>query len=359
MLESIVKKFFPYHHVSLIQAFGNGHINDTYKVDLRGESQSYILQKINTQVFTQPEILAENHIKLQEHICHKGHSFCIPQLIPAMNGQSLVSDCNVQVWRMSSFIPGSFTIEVVTEKWQAIEAGKGFGWFAKACHSLNTSDFGEPIRDFHCLSHRINQLNSAISENRSGRLESVEEHLEFFKKRESQLLEIEDLFSRGLIPQRVVHNDTKINNLLFNDRKAIAVIDLDTVGPGLIFYDYGDALRTCANTSSEDEKDLNKVLFNIMTFRAFTQGYFSQVKTILTDTEEQYMYLAPKLMTYIMGIRFLADYLNGDIYYKTAYSHHNLDRSKVQKKLIESMEIQENEMREIIHSCLSAIPENL
>ncbi|MDZ4059159.1 MAG: phosphotransferase, partial [Bacteroidales bacterium] len=159
---------------------------------------------------------------------------------------------------------------------------------------------------------------------------------------------IETLTNEGKIPLRVVHNDTKINNLLFRDKKAVAVIDLDTVGPGILYYDYGDALRTSACTAKEDEKNLDLVRFNIEAFKAFSNGYLPQVKSILSNEEREWFYLAPVLLTYIMGIRFLTDYLNGDKYYKISYPGHNLDRSRVQMTLIRSMEEFETNMKSII-----------
>jgi len=357
MLENIVKKFFPYHLIIRIQAFGNGHINDTYKVELRSEAGSYILQRINTNVFPEPQILVDNHLQLQKQLQHRGHSLCIANLIPTMVGEYLNKDEKGNYWRMMSFIPNSYSIDTVNENWQALEAGKGFGWFAKVCSNQNTSLFKEAIPNFHSLSFRIGQFNKAINENILGRLDLVTELIEFYKKREASLLSIEGLIIQGVIPQRVLHNDTKINNLLFRDNKVIAVVDLDTLGPGNILYDYGDALRSCANTAAEDEKDLNRVEFNINTFRCFTQGYLSQTRTILTNQEEKNLYLAPTLMTYIMGIRFLTDYLNGDIYYKTAYTHHNLVRSQVHRKLLEDIEFNEEKIKSIISGSMKSIPE--
>lgn len=359
MLENIVKKFFPYHLTARIHAFGNGHINDTYKVELRNEAGSYILQRINTNVFSEPEILIDNHLQLQKQLQYKGHSLCIADLAPTMTGKYLFRDEKGNYWRMTSFIPNSYSIDTVNENWQALEAGKGFGWFAKVCSNLNTSLFKEAIPNFHSLSFRIGQFNKAINENILGRLDLVIELIEFYKKREASLLRVEGLIAQGLIPQRILHNDTKINNLLFRDNKVIAVVDLDTLGPGNILYDYGDALRSCANTAAEDEKDLSKVGFNICTFKCFTQGYLSQARTILTNQEEKNLYIAPNLMTYIMGIRFLTDYLNGDIYYKTAYTHHNLVRSMVHRRLLEDIEFNEEKIKSIISGSMKSIPELL
>jgi len=356
MLHNIIKNFFPYSVAKEVKPFGHGHINNTYKLDLRDEKKSYILQQINTDVFKDPHGICDTHNRLQDEIFKGQHPITIAELIPTADGKKLFTDTEGGVWRMTSFIENSYTVDVVEEEWQAFEAGNAFGWFAKACDKLDAGTFKESIKDFHRLSFRLRQLNEAIEADKAGRLESIKEIVKFYKDREASVSAIERLVDEGKIPLRVVHNDTKINNLLFRDKNAAAVIDLDTVGPGILYYDYGDALRTSASSAAEDEKDLKKVHFNIDSFRAFTNGYIGQVKTIVTDDEEELFYMAPMLMTYIMGIRFLADYINGDVYYKVAHKEHNIDRSKVQKKLIESMEMQVTEMKKIIANALNAIP---
>jgi hypothetical protein len=358
MLNDIVRKFFPYHAVADLKPFGNGHINDTYKLELEGVKEQYILQRINTNVFKDPQGIAETHLKIQEVVTKRDYPLTIAELLPTAGGKLIHFDDEGSAWRVTTFITDSYTVDLVEKPWQAFEAGSGYGWFVKACDGLDASGFKEAIKDFHRLSFRIWQLNEAIAANKAGRLAAVQDVVDFFKAREGRLSMIETLVDEGKIPLRVVHNDTKINNLLFRGQKAAAVIDLDTVGPGIIFYDYGDALRTGASTAAEDEKDLNKVGFNMNSFAAFTKGYMGQVNPIVTENEEQYFFLAPVLMTYIMGIRFLADYLNGDVYYKTAYKEHNIDRCRVQKKLIECMEEKEGEMKVVIERALQTLPES-
>ncbi len=355
MLERIVQQFFPGAPVASVTLFGNGHINTTYKLDLKDNANSYILQLINTKVFNNPKGIADTHTRLQEAIFSKEQPLVIAELIPTVSGEKLYTDPEGGVWRMTSCIKDSISIEVVEKEWQAREAGHGFGWFARACTELDASTFKEAIKDFHRLSFRIAQLDEAIHNNRADRLGGVMDVVSFYKERQATLSRIETMVDEGKIPLRVVHNDTKINNILFRDNKAVAVIDLDTVGPGILYYDYGDALRTSANKATEDEQDLSKVDFNMEAFTAFTQGYMAQVKSVLSSKEAEYFYLAPFLMTYIMGIRFLADYLNGDVYYKTAYIEHNIVRSRVQKKLIESMEKHEGAMKHIIEESLSPV----
>jgi len=356
MLQEVVKVFFPYTLVAEVIPFGNGHINNTYRVRLQGEQPSYILQRVNTQVFTNPEVIAETHARLEEVVFKTQENLIIARLIRTANGKKLFTDQLGGVWRMTSFIPNSYSLEVAKQNWQAFEAGNAFGWFARSCNILDPNAFREPIQDFHRLSFRISQFNDAIENDRVGRLAKVADIIKFYKSFEEQLSGIENLVEKGDIPLRIVHNDTKINNLLFKEERAVAIIDLDTVGPGLLYYDYGDALRTCANTTEEDEDNLDKVKFNMDNFTSFTQGYMSQVRTIVSEMEEEYFHLAPFLMTYIMGIRFLTDHLNGDIYYKITRADHNLKRSLVQKKLIESMSEQKHIIKAIIRNALKAIP---
>lgn len=353
MLDHIVKQFFPEAEVETIEPFGKGHINTTYKLDLKGREKSYILQRINTQVFKNPRGIADTHQRLQESIFNGAHPIQIAELIPTAGGDELFVDEQDEVWRMTSFIEGSYTQEVVDEPWQAAEAGNAYGWFARACSNLDPSLFTEAIEDFHRLSFRIRQLDEAIEADKAGRLASVSDIVHFFKQRQDTFSQIEDMVDQGRIPLRIVHNDTKINNLLFKGSKAVAVIDLDTVGPGILYYDYGDALRTCASTAEEDEKDTDKMDFNFEAFTAFTQGYMKQVRDMIAPDEREYFYLAPLLMTYIIGIRFLTDYLNGDVYYKTAYGDHNLVRTRTQQKLIERMEQRKTEMAGVIEEALA------
>lgn len=347
-LKDIAGNFILVNDIKSIDPYGNGHINSTYKVSLVNSENQYILQKINTQVFKYPEQIIKNHFKLQQFLETDTRDLKIPHLIHTKQDRFLFIDNESNAWRLMNFFKDSYSIEVVENENQASEAGRGFGWFLNQFAKIDSSVFFEAIKDFHSLSFRINQFNDAIEKNRAGRLIEIKDIVDFYKGEATELIEIEKLIKSGEIPERVVHNDTKINNLLFKDEKAVAVIDLDTAGKGTVLYDFGDAIRTISNTAAEDEKDLNKVDFNIKMFQAFTRGYLNQTKNLLTGKELDLLYIAPKYMTFIMGIRFLTDYLNGDVYYKIAYEKHNLKRSLVQKKLIEQMQKSKDKMRIII-----------
>jgi len=348
MMLNVILKYFPHNKVLSALPFGNGHINDTYKLILEGVSDIFILQRINTKVFPNPKGIVDTHLRLQSRILSQRDTITIAEIIPNTDGEYLTFDDEGYAWRMTSYIEDSYSVDVIEHEWEAYEAGNAYGWFANICSTLKVNEFEEAIRDFHRLSFRLRQLKEAISGNLSKRAGSVKDLIDFYQEREAKLSLIETLTNEGKIPLRVVHNDTKINNLLFRDKKAVAVIDLDTVGPGILYYDYGDALRTSACTAKEDEKNLDLVRFNIEAFKAFSNGYLPQVKSILSNEEREWFYLAPVLLTYIMGIRFLTDYLNGDKYYKISYPGHNLDRSRVQMTLIRSMEGFETNMKSII-----------
>jgi hypothetical protein len=348
MIDTVIKNFFPKNQNYNVKPYGNGHINDTFIVAFPDYNLEYILQRINTTVFLEPQILINNHLKIQSQLINSGSSIKIAELVPTITNGFLFTDKLGGAWRTTSFIKDSYSIDLVEDEWQAYQLGLAYGWFVNASRNIQPGDLMEPIKNFHRLSFRVQQLKKAIADNKAVRLDKVKSVIHFFKDREAPLLKIETLLDKGDIPLRVVHNDTKINNVLFRDKKVVAVIDLDTVGPGSLLYDYGDALRTTTNNAAEDEKILEKVTFNLSAFKAFNKGYLSEVKSILTDSEKKLLYMAPILMTYIMGIRFLTDYLNGNIYYKTTYPEHNLDRSLVQKKLIESIEANELIIRNII-----------
>lgn len=349
-LNDVIFQFFPDALIRSVFPFGNGHIHTTYKVILKNKPQEYILQKINNGVFKNPKVLIENHLKIQRTI--EFNSLEIPQLINYNEDQYLYYDSLKNPWRMMNFIKDSKSLEIVQNETQAFEAGRAFGWFLNSCSSIDVNNFSESIEDFHKLSFRIRQLKEAIHIDKLHRYNSIKNVISFYKEREDSLLQIQQLIDHNQIAKRIVHNDTKINNLLFRKGKAIAVIDMDTVGPGTVFFDYGDALRTICNSAAEDEKILEKVHFNITAFEWFTKGYLQQTKSILNETEKELLFIAPVYMTFIIGIRFLTDYLNGDIYFKTAYAEHNLIRSKVQQKLIEQMEMQIDKLKYIIQKYL-------
>ena len=345
--EPVISTYFNNSISFKLIPFGNGHIQSTYKLDF--DSISFILQKINSYVFTKPEILIQNHLKVLQYLPEQTE-FKIPKILKTLNNEFFYKDENDGFWRLMEFVPNTQSLENTENPNQALEAGKAYGWFAKILQKANVNDFEEAIPEFHSLSLRLKQFEDALQNDVASRKVSVKEEIDFFLQRRKELLKLQQLFIEGKIPKRIVHNDTKINNVLFRGTKAVAVIDLDTVGPGSILFDYGDALRTIANTADEDEEDLKNVKFSIENFNGFTKGYLSQTASFLTRSEKQNLHLAPVLMTYIIGLRFLTDFLNGDVYFKTHKKNHNLIRARVQQALIEDIERQMGEIKETVSS---------
>jgi len=344
-LFEIAGKFKLPSEVKEIKPFGSGHINDTYKLSLvNSEAGDFILQRINHHVFPDINGLSGNFSRVTNHLKEKlnGTVHYRPLYhIPAHDNSGWIEGENGDFWRIINFIPGSKAIDLAENTTQVYEAGKAYGWFLRNLADLPKPELVPTIERFHDLQFRLDQLNDAIKQNKGNRKQEVENEIAFYKAREAELLTFYKLVGTVDIPYRATHNDTKINNVLFaKDDKVLCVIDLDTTMPGVVHYDFGDALRTLANTALEDEQDCTKVRFNLEYFENFAKGYLEETKSILTSAELNYLSKAPVLMTYIMGIRFLTDYLNGDIYYKTKYSSHNLVRSRVQMHLIKSMEEQ-------------------
>ncbi len=377
MLKEAISSFFSEWENIKAEPFGSGHINDTYRLTISGRSagtgpnagvtdmgrdeivniagKRYILQRINGSVFPDPVALAETHLKIEQRAAEGSSGIKIASIVPNLKGNYITFDSEGNGWRLTTYIDNSYSVDVASERWHAHEAGRAWGWFAATCSDLDASGFSEPIENFHRLSFRLKQLESAISENRAGRRDESVGMIEFYMDIVPGLLTIDKLYDQGELPRRVVHNDTKINNLLFRDKRAVAVIDLDTAGQGTLLFDYGDALRTTASTSDEDEQDISKAGFSLNAFVSFTRGYLQEVSHFITQTELKWLHTAPLLMSTIIGIRFLTDYLNGDIYYKTARPSHNIDRCAVQRAIAESVINSRDEMKSVVDEIYSGL----
>ena len=254
-------------------------------------------------------------------------------------------------WRVMVFIPRAKTYETVNPEYSNY-AGQAFGNFQAMLADIPET-LGETIPDFHNMEFRLKQLRDAVATNAAGRVAEVQYYLDEIEKRADEMCKAERLYREGKLPKRVCHCDTKVNNMMFDeDGKVLCVIDLDTVMPSFIFSDYGDFLRTGANTGDEDDKDLDRVNFNMEIFKAFTKGYLEGAKSFLTPIEIENLPYAAALFPYMQCVRFLADYINGDTYYKIKYPEHNLVRTKAQFKLLQSVEANTPEMIAFINDCL-------
>lgn len=339
------------------EAMRDGHINTTYVVNFNedGKLKKYLVQGINTHVFKKPDELMQNIVGvtsfLREKIRENGGNPDRETLsfIPARNGKYYHYRQD-KCWRVYHFIDDSYTINIIKNPGVFENAGKSFGLFQKNLSGYPMEDLYEIIKDFHNTPKRLEALKNSIEADVRGRAVEVQEEIDFVFARLKDTKRVLKLYRDGLIPLRVTHNDTKLNNILFdkNTNESICVIDLDTIMPGFSLYDFGDAIRFGGNTASEDEKDLEKVQLSLTLFESFTRGFLSACATALTKAEVDHLAFSAKLMTLECGIRFLTDYLDGDVYFKTSYSDHNLVRARNQFKLVYEMEKNMDEMNAIV-----------
>ena len=333
--------------------YGNGHINDTFRFSCGG--RQFILQRLNGYVFPDPDGVNRNISAvtgwLRKRIEEEGGDAVRETLtlIPAKDGKNSVRDAEGGSWRVFPFIENTVSYDLPKNPELFCETGRGFGRFFRRLMGFPAETLAEVIPDFHNTPARFAQLMSAAERNAAGRLGSVPEEMDFCREREKDC----GLLLAAGLPVRVTHNDTKINNLLLDREtgRALCVIDLDTVMPGLAAYDFGDAIRTGASTAAEDERDLSRVSLSLPMFEAFTRGYLSEAGAALTKEETGLLPIGARLMTLENGLRFLADYLNGDLYFHVRREGQNLDRARAQFALVRDMERKEREMREIVRAC--------
>ena len=321
------------------------------------DAPDYVLQRINHAIFQNVEMLQSNIEAVTGHIRkkleEKGEADVerkVLHFIPTAEGKTYWYD-GENYWRIMTFIPRAKTYETVNPEY-SYYAGAAFGNFQAMLADIPDT-LGETIPDFHNMEFRLKQLRDAVAADAAGRVQEVRYFLDEIEKRADEMCKAERLFREGRLPKRVCHCDTKVNNMMFDeDGKVLCVIDLDTVMPSFIFSDYGDFLRTGANTGDEDDKDLNRVNFNMEIFKAFTKGYLEGARSFLTPIEIENLPYAAALFPYMQCVRFLADYINGDTYYKIKYPEHNLVRTKAQFKLLQSVEEHTPEMTAFIRECL-------
>ncbi|MDD5781199.1 MAG: aminoglycoside phosphotransferase family protein [Bacteroidales bacterium] len=357
-LQQIVANFDIQGKVIDVRPLGNGLINTTYKVETEGDAPNYVLQHINNAIFPDVEMLMNNIVAVTNHIRAKYEAADMADLerkvlnfVPAKDGKYFHFD-GEKYWRIMVFIPDTISQSAVTPESSYI-VGETFGNFQAMLADIPVQ-LGETIKDFHNMEFRLQQLREAVAENKAGRLAEVQWLVDELEKRAEEMCKGERLFREGKLAKRICHCDTKVDNILFDqDGKVLCVIDLDTVMPNFIFSDFGDFLRSAANTGKEDDKDLDNVNFNMEIFKAFTEGYLKSARVFLTPLEIENLPYAAALFPYMQTVRFLADYINGDTYYKTQYPEHNLVRSKAQFKLLQSVEAHQAEMQAFIAAQLS------
>lgn len=357
-IKAIASHFsFPGEYVAS-EHFGCGHINDTFAVTYKasgGSLKRYILQRINTSIFD-PDKLMHNIVLVTDYlhklIAERGGDPYRETLtiIPTCDGAYYYRDSEGNCFRAYIFIEDTIAYEAIESHEVFENTGLAFGLFQKDLADFPADSLYEIIPDFHNTAKRLNALKAAVKEDKAGRADSVREDIEFALSREADCSKVVDMLEEGRLPLRVTHNDTKLNNILIdrNTGKATCIVDLDTIMPGSILYDFGDSVRFGASTAAEDETDLSKVSCDLTLFESFAKGFLKATSDSITEEERDLLAFSCKLITLELGIRFLTDHLNGDTYFHIAHENHNLERARSQFKLVLDMEQKMDEMEAII-----------
>ncbi len=339
--------------------YGNGHINDTLVAAFSqsGTRVRYIFQRINHRIFKDPEALMDNILRVTSEAQRQLIKAGVPDtsrralsVIPTTDGKPFFKDEENRYWRCYPFIEGARTYDIIQNTRQAYEAARAFGEFQKLVAGLEGPRLHETIPNFHNTRSRLERLKEVAAADPQGWLASATSEWGFILERERMSDVLLNLQAEGRIPERVTHNDTKLNNVMIDDatETGICVIDLDTVMPGLALYDFGDMVRTATSPATEDEKDLSKVRMQMPMFQALVRGYLSTAGRFLNDEEKSHLAFSGKLIALETGVRFLTDHLEGDVYFKTKHPGHNLDRCRTQLALVKSIEEQEEAMNAFV-----------
>lgn len=327
----------------------SGNINNTYRLSYRlgeGGRRRYILQQINTYAFKKPQEVMSNILKVTQHLQRafeksgQDSARRVLKLVPLQDGSWMYRDAQDRYWRAYDFVENAVAYDRAEKPEHFREAGRAFGQFQKMLFDFPAEELYETIPDFHNTRKRFYDFVAAVAADRAGRVKMVQREIDFFFDRRKMMSQVVEMIESGEMPLRVTHNDTKMNNVMLDIEtgRGLCVIDLDTVMPGSVLYDYGDAIRYGASTAAEDEQDLSKIGLNVELFRAFTEGFVSEVRQALTPLELRLLPLGIKVITCELAMRFLTDYLDGDRYFKVRSPEHNLIRARAQMKLLEDVE---------------------
>jgi len=360
-IPEVITKFKCMDSLGHAAPYGSGHINDSFLVKNENPTgPHYLLQRINTSIFSNVEGLTENMLQVTAHLKAKladGSGDPLKEvmtLIPTHDGKYYHQDPAGNYWRMLHFLSDTRSYDMVSTEKQAYEGGKAFGKFQSMLSDFPSEVLYEVIPDFHNIKFRLAQLQDAIERNLADRLDTVREELALVKQHADAMLYFQQAETAANLPKRVTHNDTKFNNVLLDSNdEAQCVIDLETVMEGYVAYDFGDAIRTIINTASEDEADLQKINLNLPLFQAYTKGYLENAAGFLTDLEVQSLIKGVLLFPYMQGVRFLTDHLNGDTYYKIKFANHNLQRARAQFQLFRMLHEKAPLLQEIIQTEIS------
>jgi Ser/Thr protein kinase RdoA (MazF antagonist) len=355
---TIAAQFAPMVQVISVQEFGQGNVNDTYLVRLDAAETPFILQRINTHVFRQPELVMRNMRTFTEHVYQRAQidPLCcdrrwdVPRVLLTKSQQDHWIESDGTVWRAISFIDAAQSFDTIQSADHAREIGYGLGMFHHLISDLPSDQLADTLEGFHITPRYLQQYESVLEHYQSCPSPEVNYCLAFIGDRTSLAHVLETAKDSGTLPLRLMHGDPKINNIMIDTatHQAVSLIDLDTVKPGLVHYDIGDCLRSSCNLLGEETDQWESVSFNLDLSQAVLQGYLSVARSFLTQTDYDYLFDAIRLIAFELGLRFFTDYLLGDRYFKTKYPEHNLARALVQFKLTKSIEAQEQDLRTII-----------
>ena len=358
-LQKIASHFALDGDIAAINSLGDGFINDTFIIRTAGDAPDYILQRKNRNIFPDIPGMMENIRKVTEHIRRRviaegGDPMREAMtVVPTYDGKLYHIDSQGDYWAVTVFIADTIAYNKADSPELARKGGEGIGKF-----QAQLADFTEPlaetIKGFHNIRHRFVQWDEALKRDAAGRVKDLQTEIGWIESRRAEMLDFWKLVEEGTIPTRVTHNDTKINNILFNkEGEVLCAIDLDTVMNSTSLNDFGDAIRSYTNTGDEDDRDLSRVSMSIEMFQAYTEGYLSQRASQLSQPEIDYLAFSARYITYEQVLRFLMDYIDGDLYYKIKYPEHNLVRTHAQYKLLQSMEEQYPTMCQIVRDAVA------
>lgn len=334
------------------ERFGEGHINETYKV-VTESGRRYILQKINNTAFKDVAGLMENIVSVTEYLNKQAEDpRAVLHVERAKDGEYYIHHTDDTYWRILDFVEDAICLQAPETPADFYESAVAFGNFQQQLKDFPAATLHESIPNFHNTPDRYRIFKETLARDPMGRAAEVQEEIDFVLSKEADAHVLVDMLERGELPLRVTHNDTKLNNVMLDakTRKALCVIDLDTVMPGLSLYDFGDSIRFGAATAAEDETDLSKMEMDLELFRIYTEGFLSACPG-LTAAEREMLPMGAKLMTLECGVRFLTDYLDGDHYFAIHREKHNLDRARTQFKLVSDMEKKWEQMHQIVKQC--------
>lgn len=353
-LQEVLGKYFD-TPIRLCRSYGNGHINDTFLIE---NDKRYILQRVNKSVFSRPDEMIHNIVKITEHIRNKAimrgedASRATLEICKTMEGDYCYQDSIGEWWRLYLFTDRTVSKERLESPYDFYICGRAFGQFQKDLADYPANELYTTIKDFHNTPMRLENLKRAVSADVCGRVSEVQKEIAFALEREEFASSLEKAHAEGRLPLKVTHNDTKLNNILFDEvtGEPVCVVDLDTVMPGYSVNDFGDSIRFGANTANEDETDISLISLDMKMFESYAKGFLEGCGSGLGDDEIQLLPIGAMMMTYECGIRFLTDYLSGDTYFKIHRPSHNLDRCRNQFALLADMESKRAQMDEVINS---------